>query len=234
MCGRFSIAVRISYLAERFSIIEPAGISLPRFNIGPGEDVPIITGTRPAEVVMMHWGLIPSWNKGGKPATTPINARAEGLADKKLFRALLPNRRCIVPATGFYEWKTSGNQKVPYYFRMKSQEMFGIAGLCDSWLAPDGRITWSFTIITTSPNSMVLPLHNRMPAILKREDEKEWLDPGYDIFEGPITMLNPYPPDEMELYRVTKMVNSPSFKSEIAVQEESPGTPNNLFIWDTR
>jgi putative SOS response-associated peptidase YedK len=234
MCGRFSIAVRISYLAERFGVIEPAGISLPRFNIGPGEDVPIITGIRPAEVEMMQWGLIPSWNKGGKPSTTPINARAEGLADKKLFRALLQKGRCLVPATGFYEWKTSGNQKIPYYFRMKSQEIFGMAGLCDSWRAPDGRIIWSFTIITTNPNSLVLPLHNRMPAILKQEDEKEWLDPGYDVFEGPKTMLNPYPPEEMELYRVTKMVNSPSFKSETAVQEEIPGTSSNLFMWDTR
>lgn len=234
MCGRFSIAVRISYLAERFGVIEPAGISLPRFNIGPGEEVPIITGTRPAEVVMMRWGLIPSWNKEGRPAKTPINARAEGLGDNKLFRALLPNRRCIVPATGFYEWKTSGNQKVPYYFRMKSQEMLGMAGLYDSWIALDGRIIRSFTIITTSPNSMVLPLHNRMPAILKREDEKEWLDPDYDICEGLETVLNPYPQDEMELFRVTKMVNSPSFKSETAVQEEIPGTTNNLFLWDTR
>ena len=234
MCGRFSIAKRISYLAERFGVNEPAGITLPRFNIGPGEEVPVITGTRNAEVVMMHWGLIPSWNTGGRPTTTPINARAEGLADKKLFRALLPNGRCIIPATGFYEWKTSGNQKFPYYFRMKSQEMFGMAGLCDSWMAPDGRIVWSFAIITTCPNSMVHPLHNRMPAILKRDDEKEWLDPGCDICDGLETMLNPYPPDEMELYRVTKMVNNTSFKSETAVQKEITGTNNNLFMRDTR
>jgi putative SOS response-associated peptidase YedK len=116
---------------------------------------------------------------------------------------------------------------------MKSQEMFGMAGLCDSWIAPDGRIIWSFTIITTSPNSMVRPLHNRMPAILRREDEKEWLDPGYNICEEPKTMLNPFSPDEMVFYRVTKMVNSPLFKSETAVQEEIPGTTNNLFKWDT-
>jgi putative SOS response-associated peptidase YedK len=234
MCGRFSIAVRISYLAERFGVSEPSGISLPRFNIAPGEEVPVITWTGSAQVAMMYWGLIPSWTKGEKTATAPINARAEGIADKNLFRALLSHGRCIVPATGFYEWKKSGSQKSPYYIRMKSQEIFGIAGLCDSWKAPDGRIVRSFTIITTRPNSMVLPLHNRMPAILKQEHKKEWLDPGYDICEGLETMLNPYPPDEMELYRVTKMVNNPSFKSETAVQEELPGTNNDLRMWDTR
>jgi len=234
MCGRFSIAVRISYLAERFGVSEPSGISLPMFNIAPGEEVPVITGTGSAHVAMMYWGLIPSWIKGGKPAMAPINARAEGLADKKLFRVLLKNGRCIIPATGFYEWKRSGNQKFPYYFRMKSQEMFGMAGLCDSWMTPEGMIAWSFTIITTSPNSMVIPLHNRMPAILKWEDETKWLDPSCNICEAMETMLNPYPPDEMELYRVTKMVNNPSFKSETAVQKKLPGTNNNLFMWDTR
>jgi putative SOS response-associated peptidase YedK len=117
---------------------------------------------------------------------------------------------------------------------MKTQEIFGMARLCDSWKAPDGRIVGSFTIITTSPNSRVLPVHNRMPAILKREDEKKWLAPGCDIIKGLATMLNPYPPDNMEVYRVTKMVNNPSFKSETAVQEEIPGTTNDLHMWDTR
>ncbi|MEI7434457.1 MAG: SOS response-associated peptidase [Methanomicrobiales archaeon] len=234
MCGRFSIAVRISYLAERFGLSEPSGVSLPRFNIAPGEEVPVITGTGSAQVTMMYWGLIPSWTKGEKPAMAPINARAEGIADKNMFQTLLSHGRCIVPATGFYEWKKSGTHRLPYYIRMKHQEIFGMAGLCDSWMAPDGRIVRSFTVITTSPNSMVLPLHNRMPAILKREDEKRWLDPGYGICKGLKTMLNPYPSEEMELYRVTKMVNNPSFKSETAVQEELPGTNNELSMWDSR
>jgi len=181
MCGRFSIAVKIGYLAERFGVREPPEISLPMFNIAPGEAVPVMTGTGGTQITMMHWGLTPLWTKGERPALTPINAKAEGLTEKKLFRPHLLHGRCIVPATGFYEWKKSGNQKSPYYFRMKTQEIFGMAGLCDSWKAPDGRIVGSFTIITTSPNSRVLPVHNRMPAILKREDEKKWLAPGCDI-----------------------------------------------------
>ncbi|MCX6700732.1 MAG: SOS response-associated peptidase [Methanomicrobiales archaeon] len=234
MCGRFSIAVRIGYLAERFGVHEPPGISLPRFNIAPGEEVPVITGNERAQVVMMHWGLIPSRIRGEKPAQAPVNARAEALNENKLFRPLLLHGRCVVPATGFYEWKKSGNQKSPYYFRMKTQEIFSMAGLCNSREAPDGRMVWSFTIITTGPNSLVTPIHNRMPAILIREDEKKWLCPDCDISEGLATMLNPYPPENMMAYRVTKMVNKPSFKSKATVQEENPGATNDLFAWDTR
>ena len=232
MCGRFSIAVRIGYLAERFGVREPLGISLPMFNIAPGEDVPVIPGNGSAEVAMMHWGLIPSWATGERPGPAPVNARAEGLNEKKMFRSLLVKGRCIIPATGFYEWKTSGNQKVPMYFRMKNQEVFGMAGLFDSWKAPDGRVVLSFSIITTSPNSLVTPIHNRMPAILSREDETKWLGPGYGTYEDLASMLNPYPPGDMEGYRVTTRVNSPSFKTGAAVREE-PVPDNSLGRWDT-
>ncbi len=232
MCGRFSIAVRIGNLAERFGVSEPPGIFLPRFNIAPGEEVPVITGS--ARMSMMRWGLIPSWTTGEKITLAPINARAEGITEKKLFRALLSKGRCIIPATGFYEWKKSGNRKSPMYFRMKSQEVFGMAGLCDSWEAPEGGIVWSFTIITTQPNSLVLPIHNRMPVLLRRRYENQWLDHASDMDEGLATMLTPYPPEEMEMYPVTKKVNTPSFKSEPTVLEEIHENSNDLVTWDTR
>jgi putative SOS response-associated peptidase YedK len=231
MCGRFSIAVRISYLAERFGISEPAGISLPMYNVSPGEEVPVITGSGNLQCTVMQWGLVPSWAKRDKQAVAPINARAEGLADNLLFRNLLSHGRCIIPATGFYEWKQSGDQKYPWYFRMKNNELFGIAGLCDSRELPDGGVAWSFAIITTSPNSLVIPIHNRMPAILHQKDEKNWLDPGYDISNMPASQLTPYPPDNMKAFRVTKKVNSPFFKSETAVQEEIPIQDHNLSMW---
>ncbi len=234
MCGRFSIAVRIGYLADRFGVSEPGGITLPLYNIAPGEEVPVITGSGNAQCILMQWGLIPSWTKDEKTSPAPINARAEGLNEKKLFRTLLSRGRCIVPATGFYEWKKSGNEKYPVYFRLKSQETFGMAGLCDSWQGPDGSITWSFTIITTSPNSLVLPVHNRMPAMLKQEDEKTWLDPKFGAFEELAPLLNPYPSVGIESYRVTKKVNHPSFKSDTAVQEEIPVTNTRLGMWETR
>jgi putative SOS response-associated peptidase YedK len=234
MCGRFSIAVRIGYLAERFGFCEPLEILLPRFNIAPGEEVPVITGNGNIRCITMNWGLIPSWTKGESPAMAPINARAEGLTEQKLFRTLLSASRCIVPATGFYEWKKSGHQKYPMYFRMKNQDIFGIAGLFDTWKAPDERIVRSFSIITTRPNSLVLPCHDRMPAILKQEDETKWLAPGYAINDELATILTPYPSEEMETYRVTKSVNHPSFKSEDAVREERSVSGGDLFMRDSR
>jgi putative SOS response-associated peptidase YedK len=232
MCGRFSIAVRIGYLTERFGISEPPEILLPRFNIAPGEGVPVITGKGDIRCITMNWGLIPSRTKGERPGMAPINARAEGLAENKLFSTLLSENRCIIPATGFYEWKKSGARKYPWYFRMKNQDIFGIAGLYDTWRAPDERIVRSFSIITTCPNSLVLPFHNRMPAILKQEDERKWLTPGYAIRDDLATILSPCLSDKMETYRVTKRVNNPSFKSEDAVKEERGGTSNGLFMRD--
>ncbi len=236
MCGRFSIAVRIGYLAERFGVNEPSEVSLPSFNIAPGEDVPVITGNGNgnAQCVLMHWGLIPSWTTGERLALSPINARAEGLIDKKMFRALLAQGRCIIPATGFYEWRKTGRKRYPMYFRMNDHEIFGMAGLCDSWKGPDDRIVRSFSIITTSPNSLVLPYHDRMPAILKRDDEQKWLDPGYHINDDLATILNPYPPDAMVTYGVTSKVNNPLFKSESAVIEEMAGPAIDLLMWDKR
>jgi len=234
MCGRFSIAVRISYLADHFGPFDPSGISLPRYNIAPGEEVPVITSKDTTQITMMRWGLIPSWTTEERTAQAMINARAEGLGEKMMFRTLLSHGRCIIPATGFYEWKKSGNQKYPMYFTMKDQDIFGMAGLYDSVKAPDGRNNVSFTIITTAPNSLVIPFHNRMPAVLKQEDEKKWLDPGYSTGEKLVSMLNPYPAGLMETYQVTKRVNSPSFKSETAVEEDNSGTTEDLRKWDTR
>ena len=234
MCGRFSIAVRISYLADHFGPFNPSGISLPKYNIAPGEEVPVITGTDTTHITMMHWGLIPSWTTGERTAQAVINARAEGLGEMKMFRTLLSHGRCIIPATGFYEWKKSGNRKYPMYFRMKDREIFGMAGLCNSMKAPEGRNNWSFTIITTTPNSLVVPVHNRMPAILKPEDEKKWLGPGYSTNEGLASVLNPFPAGMMEAYKVTKKVNNPSFKSEAAVEVEISGPTDDICMWDTR
>jgi putative SOS response-associated peptidase YedK len=228
MCGRFSIAVRIGYLTERFGIPEPPDISLPIYNIAPGEIVPVIFQSREfsnqgeTKVDLMRWGLIPGWTKEDQPAITPINARIEGIDKKDLFRNLLHNGRCIVPASGFYEWEKPGKTRFPWYIRLKEQQIFGMAGLFDTRKRPDGTITRSFTIITTRANSLVAPLHNRMPAIIMRGDEKKWLDPAYDVNTALALVPDPYPEEAMELFRVTVSVNTPSFKSESAVKKEAP------------
>ena len=230
MCGRFSIAVRIGYLSERFGVSEPPEISLPVFNIAPAEEVPVITSNGFPHCSMMRWGLVPPWTHKRKPPVV-VNIRAEGLIAKTQFRTLLLQGRCIVPATGFYEWEKTGSQKYPVYFRLKHMEIFAMAGLCDINRAPDGGREWTFSIITTSPNSRVRPIHDRMPAILNHEDEKNWLDPDYGTVEDLVQMLHPFPSGEMKNYRVTKKVNSPSYKSEDAVAEEIPGICD-LSWWD--
>jgi putative SOS response-associated peptidase YedK len=231
MCGRFSIAVRIGYLAERFGVCEPVGISLPRFNIAPAEEVPVITGNGCVNCVMLHWGLVAPRTNDRKPAPALVNIRAEGLNGNNPFRILLPRGRCIVPATGFYEWGKSGSRKYPMYFRLKHMEVFGMAGLCDIHQVPDGRTVGTFSVITTSPNSLVGSLHDRMPAILNQENEKKWLDQEHGTVEELVQMLNPFPSGEMKTYRVTRRVNRPSYKSGDAVEEEIPGTCE-LSRWD--
>ncbi len=230
MCGRFSIAVRIGYLCERFGVSEPPEISLPAFNIAPAEDVPVITANGFPHCSMMHWGLVQPWTHKRKP-TVLVNVRAEGLSEKNQFQTHLSHGRCIVPATGFYEWEKTGSQKYPVYFRLKHSEVFAMAGLCGINRAPDDGWEWTFSIITTGPNSLVRPLHDRMPAILSQEDEKNWLNPDYGTAEDLVQMLHPFPSEKMKNYRVTKRANSLSYKSEDAVAEDIPEICD-LSRWD--
>jgi len=233
MCGRFSLAVRIGYLADRFGISEFPEIPLPMFNIAPAEMVPVITGNGSEHCSLMSWGLDPQKRDGEKHAPALVNVRSEGLAGKYQFRNLLTHGRCIVPATGFYEWGKTGSQTFPMYFRLKNEEIFGMAGLCYSWQAPDGRMSGTFTVITTSPNSLTRSFHDRMPAILRKEDEKKWLDTEHGSVDEVVQLLKPFPSGEMETFRVTKRVNSPLFKSETAVVEEISEL-SDLDMWDTR
>ena len=124
----------------------------------------------------MHWGLIPSWAADPSIGNRMINARAETLTESPSFKPLVDRRRCIIPADGFYEWRKEGKRKVPMWVYLNSLKPFGLAGLWDVWRKPDGKRVESFTIITTDPNELVRPIHNRMPVILRPEDEDQWLD----------------------------------------------------------
>lgn len=161
----------------------------------------------------MSWGLIPSWAKDQVIGQKMINARSETLTQKPSFKRVFVSRRCIVPATGFYEWAKEGKQKVPMHFVLRGNGLMGLAGLWDIWKYPDGegRDHYSFTIITTSPNELLSKVHNRMPVILRQEDEDRWLDPSFKDTKELLPMLNPYPAEAMEGYPVSRAVNSPAF-----------------------
>jgi len=155
----------------------------------------------------MVWGLIPSWTKD--PATTrhAINARADTLAERPSFRQPLMNQRCLVPANGFYEWKKSGKTSVPHYIHRKDDGLVAIAGLYDLWRSPDGTIKKTFVIVTTDPNALVSRYHDRMPAILRPDDEETWLLPRPLDTSTLRAVLTPYPAEELEPYAVSRRVN---------------------------
>lgn len=156
----------------------------------------------------MRWGLIPFWAKDPKIGYKMINARAETVNEKPSFKHSLKNKRCIVPASGFYEWLKSEKQKIPFYIKPKDQEYFSFAGLYDVWKDAEGKEIKSYTIITTTPNIKMAKIHDRMPVILKVADEDKWLDQNTDIDEL-LKLLKPYPDSEMEIYSVSDLVNSP-------------------------
>ena len=165
-------------------------------------------------MVMMQWGLIPHWVKDPKKSMHPINAKAETLAEKPMFSGLLKNKRCLVPASGFYEWKKDGKRKIPYYIHLKDSPLFAIAGLYDVWYDAFNVAHPTYTIITTDANDLVAPLHDRMPVILKQEDENRWLAGDAPTSAEMKKLLGPYPPGEMDAYPVSSRVNSPAVDDE--------------------
>ena len=218
MCGRFSIAVRIGIFTRRFGIEEPFDCVLPRYNIAPSENVPIVVREGAVNrVTTMRWGLLPIRASEGRHGPEPINARAEGLTKNRMFHDLLVNRRCLVPATGFYEWRDEGQRKVPFYISRKDNSLFAIAGLFNARKDLQGNETRSFTLVTTAPNDLVGQYHDRMPAILSPGGEAAWADNETDITGAIMDILVPYPSEGMEATEVSSSVNNPANKTEATV-----------------
>ena len=213
MCGRFTLTLDPAQLRQAFPwlhVPEEATFT-PRYNISPTQPVAVVPNDGKHQLDFFSWGLIPSWAKDPEIGSRLINARAETLAEKPSFKNALKRRRCLIPADGFYEWKVSpdGKSKIPHYIRFSSGQTFAFAGLWDLWAAPDGSILKTCTIITTLPNSLISPIHNRMPVILPRESYLRWVEPGE---VNPIIikeLLAPFPQDQMEAYVVSRGVNDP-------------------------
>ena len=213
MCGRYSL-ICIDDMGSRFRITDPSFGFRSHFNIAPGSKMPVIVRRERNEAVMMEWGLVPHWVKDMKAARHLINARAETLAERPAFRGLLNSRRCLVPASGFYEWTKDGGKKTPFYIRLRDEPVFAFAGLYDVWHTPLGEGYATYTIITTGPNDLVSPIHNRMPAILRREDEDQWVS-GESLSAADLTgILAPHPAGGMEAYPVLPLVNNPGNNDE--------------------
>src|SRR5688500_7056468 len=205
MCGRFTLRTPQSVLIEHFRL-NSIPLLVPRYNIAPPQQIGVVREPAPQkrEVVSMQWGLVPRWAKDRKIGSQLINARAETAAEKPSFPDAFKRRRCLIVADGFYEWqKTGGKTKQPYYIRMKDNRPFGFAGLWERW----GELE-SCTILTTEPNELCAPVHNRMPVILGPADYDQWLDPNQANAAELLPLLDAYPASEMVAEPVSTHVNN--------------------------
>ena len=210
MCGRYTLASPTERLAEEFGV-DASSIELaPNYNVAPTQKVAAVLeegGQRSLEV--LRWGLIPPWADDPGIGSRMINARSETAPGKPSFRRAFRERRCLIPADGFYEWQRTNGAKQPYYIHMEDGRPFAFAGLWESWSKGGEGEVRTCTILTTGANALVGEVHDRMPVILAHDAYDVWLDRASERDE--LTgLLAPYPEDEMEAYPVSRFVNSPS------------------------
>ena len=209
MCGRFYLDVPADELMSHFGL-ELAPALEPRYNIAPSQSVPVIlNGARGRELRMLRWGLIPFWAKDEKIGYRTINARAETVDSKPAFRAAFRHRRCLIPASGFYEWQVGADGKQPYCIHPRQRPLFAFAGLYEHWQDGTGKVVDSCTILVTQANDRIQPVHDRMPVILSAEHYPAWLDPQTKDPALLKPLLKSAPAEEIALYPVSKRVNSP-------------------------
>lgn len=208
MCGRYALSIDPAALSAYFALdaCEPYA---PRWNIPPGTDIPVIRlspeGRRVAHC--LRWGLVPHWAKDPTIGPRLTNARAESVADKPAFRPAFARRRCLIPASGFYEWKAEGRRKQPYYISLRDGSPLAMAGLWESWKFPTGEILRSCTIITTAANELMQPIHDRMPAIISPEDWQTWLAAAPEAARH---LLAPFPSEPLQAWPVDGRVSKAS------------------------
>ncbi|MBL7995526.1 SOS response-associated peptidase [bacterium] len=229
MCGRYTLTATLRVIQEQFDLAnddikEIIDNYRPNYNVAPTHKMPIVIqveGKR--SLKLMQWGLLPSWSKTDKPQFNTINAKGEEIAQKPTYRNRIKNGRCLVIADGFYEFEKHGQDKWAVRFIMKDKKPFAFAGLYDNWHGTtskgEKKSISSFTIITTSPNKIVEPVHTRMPVILSRADEKEWLNPDYQKYDDVSHLLKPFSDKSMMRYYANPGVNRAGNNSADLIEE---------------
>ncbi len=209
VCGRYALLSSMEQVRDRFAPGQALLLLPTRYNIAPTQPVIVVHSEsgRPA-LEPMRWGLVPFWSKDPTMGARLINARAETLAEKPAFRGPLMRRRCLIPASGFYEWKGSGSSKQPYFIHLRDRRLFAFAGLYDEWPSPGGSPLRTCAIVTVEPNALIAPIHTRMPAILRDWDEDLWITPGFVPAARVMHALAPMPEDLMAMDPVSCYVNS--------------------------
>lgn len=223
MCGRFTLTATIEELLDRFDIdffLEQENY-LPSYNVAPSQSVlAVINNGSPNKMGFLRWGLIPPWAKDMSIGHKMINARSETLLDKPSFRTPYKKKRCLIVADSFYEWKRLDEKnKTPMRIKLKDNGLFAMAGLWEKWVSEEGKSIFSCAVITTEPNKLVRNIHDRMPVILKPEDEKIWLNSNIDDINQLNKLLVPLDENLMEAYEVSQLVNSPKNNSIELIQQ---------------
>jgi putative SOS response-associated peptidase YedK len=227
MCGRYTLTRRQAELIERFaveSVLSDEEELRPRFNIAPSQLVPVIINQDGKRVLAtLKWGLIPFWAKNLETVKPVINARCETVSEKPFFRQALKKRRCLIPADGFYEWSRHNKTKIPLYIHVPQRALFALAGLWDEWTSPDGEVLRTCTIITTAANEKMSTVHDRMPVILRPQDEATWLDHDLQDLDKLKSIMQPSRNEEIDMYQVSDKVNSarndlPEMVEQVPVQ----------------
>jgi len=215
MCGRYTLTAPVDRLVAELGLDEVRAELSQNFNVAPTQSVAAVLaegGKRRLE--LLRWGLVPSWANDPEIGSRMINARSETAPEKPSFRSAFRRRRCLIPADGFYEWKRESGGKQPYYIHMNDGRPFAFAGLWESWHDDEVR---SCAILTTQANALVGEVHERMPVILPAEDYEAWLDPEAER-EELVSLLRPYPGDDLETFSVSRFVNSPRNNDERCVE----------------
>lgn len=210
VCGRFSLTTELDVLLERFQIDQTSMDEyIPRFNIAPSQQIPaVIRANQMNRMGTLRWGLIPFWAKDASISNKLINARSETAQEKASFKHALKQRRCLILSDGFYEWKRTKDQKIPMRIQIRKGEPFAMAGLWEKW--NDGNKNhYTCTILTIEANEFMKEIHNRMPVILTRDNERIWLNNTVSDSEILSSCMKPISSKEMNAYEVSTLVNSP-------------------------
>ncbi|MGE7591704.1 SOS response-associated peptidase [Peribacillus frigoritolerans] len=221
MCGRFTLFTDIEEIKERFDIQGSFDEEYQfSYNIAPSQSVlSVINDGVGNRLGYLRWGLIPFWAKDEKAGYKMINARAETIAEKASFRNAYKKKRCLIIADSFYEWKKTPERKIPMRIKLKNHAPFGMAGLWESWKSPEGISIYSCSVITTVPNELMTSIHDRMPVILKPEDEKDWLNPSINDPAYLQQYLKSFDSEQMEAFEVSTDVNSTKNNTPNLIQQ---------------
>lgn len=209
MCGRFVCDIPSRVLEELFAVSAPPDTPR-RYNIVPTSQIFAVRSSEAGNLlVQLRWGLIPSWAKDRSLTGRLINARSESVHEKPAFRQAIRCRRCIIPANGFFEWAGEGKNRRPFYIRTRTGSIMAFAGIWERWRSPEGEVLDSCSILTTTANSLIRTIHDRMPVIIRPEEYGIWLDRAITAPEKLKSLYSPYPSELLEMYSVSSLVNNP-------------------------